>query len=182
MAGKYSFQLEHANRRRPLPHKIILGQKESETTRHVLLKLFAYLLFYRDRLQIEPRLSDDNIPYEPDLVQIDYSMQIVLWVECGECGLEKLDRLAVKVPDAELWVIKSTFSEVEHLLQMMAKHELRRQRYRLLGLDAEMFDEVSGLLETRNRVFWVDGRFDPPAMQFEFNGLWFDAPFRWVMF
>jgi hypothetical protein len=41
-----------------------------------------------------------------------------------------------------------------------------------------MFDELEALLRTRNEVFWFSGRFDPPQLQFDFNGLWFDAPFR----
>jgi hypothetical protein len=59
----------------------------------------------------------------------------------------------------------------------MAKHGLRRDRYQVVGLDADMFEEVEGLLRPRNEVYWVAGTFDPPQLQFDFNGLWFDAPF-----
>ena len=64
------------------------------------------------------------------------------------------------------------------LLELMARHGLRRQRYGVIGLDGDMFGELVGLLRTRNEVFWFSGRFDPPQLQFDFNGLWFDAPFR----
>jgi len=102
MAGKYSFHLSSADPRRALPGKIIIGQRETETPTHVLLKLFGYLLFFRERLQLEARLHDDNIPYLPDLVQFDYTLRAALWIECGECSVEKLDRLAVKVPEAAI--------------------------------------------------------------------------------
>lgn len=182
MSGKYSFRLASQDRRRDLPGKVIIGQQSNETTTHVMLKLLAYLLFYRERLQIEINLHQDNIPFTPDLVQLDYELRPRLWVECGECSVNKLDKLAVKVPEAEIWVIKRSQSEAEHLLKAMAKEELRRDRYSLIGLDAAMFNEMCGLLATRNELLWVRGEFDPPNLQFDFNGLWFDAPFALLRF
>lgn len=178
MAGKFSFHLRAADPRCRLPSKVIIGQRETETAAQVLLKLLGYLLLHRERLQIEPPLHDDNIPYLPDLVQFDYTLRAALWVECGECGVDKLDRLAVKVPEAELWVFKRSPAEAEHLLRLMARHELRRGRYRVVGFDAAMFAELEALLRPRNEVFWVVGTLDPPNLQLDFNGLWFDAPFR----
>lgn len=178
MSRKFSFQLESTNPRRPLPGKIIVGQRDTETTAEVLLKFLAYLLFYRDRLQLEPRLHDENLPYQPDLVQFDYTLRAALWVECGDCPVQKLDRLAVKVPEAEIWVVRRSWAEAEELLRQMARQELRRNRYHVIGLDPDMFAEVEGLMHARNEVCWVAGTFDPPRLQFDFNGLWFDAEFR----
>src|SRR5213083_3408197 len=106
VSGKYSFDLKSQERRRPLPGKIIVGQKENESVKHVMLKFLAYVLFYRERIQIEPRLPDETIPFEPDVIQLDYSLRPSLWVECGECGVGKLHKLAVKVPEAEIWILK----------------------------------------------------------------------------
>jgi len=178
MNGKYSFTLRSGDRRRPLPRKIILGCQDTETTRHLLLKLLGFLLFHRERLLIEPRLDDDNIPFRPDLVELDYQMRPVLWVECGECSIQKLDKLAVKVPEAAIWVIKRSSAEVEELMAGMRRGRLREDRYNLLALDHEMFDEIRERLGTRNEVFWVHGSPTPPHMQFDFNGLWFDMECR----
>ena len=175
MGGKYSFTLQSEDRQRALPRKLIIGCQDTETTRHVLLKLFGFLIFHRDRLLMEPRLDDDNIPFRPDLVELDYQMRPRLWVECGECSVQKLDRLAVKVPEAEIWVMKRSVAEVEELLRGMRKGQLRQNRYDLLALDHVAFDEVRGSLGTRNEVFWVGGSLRPPSMQFDFNGLWFDV-------
>ena len=60
MSAKYSFHLENQDRRRELPTKIIIGRGETETEAHVLLKLFAFALFHRPRLQIEANLHNDN--------------------------------------------------------------------------------------------------------------------------
>jgi len=177
MSGKYSFTLKSEERRRQLPSKIIVGQRETETERHVLLKFLGFVLFYRDGLQVEPRLHDDNIPFEPDLLALDYTLRPVLWVECGECSVAKLDRLAVKVPEAEIWVVKRSLEEAENLRRAMAKAELRTNRYRLVALDPGFFEEISALLTQRNELNWYHGGFDPAVMQFEFNGIWFETEF-----
>lgn len=182
MSGKYTFDLKSEERRRPLPNKIIVGQKETETVKHVMLKFMAFVLFYRERIQIEPRLPDDTIPFEPDVIQLDYSLRPSLWVECGECGVGKLHKLAVKVPDAEIWVIKRSLVDAQNLCRAMEKEELRRNRYGLIGLDAAMFDEMCGLLGPRNQLTWFTGSFDPPHLQFDFNGLWFDTIFTVLRF
>jgi len=182
MSGKYSFHLKSEERRCALPSKIIVGQKENEGVKHVLLKFMAYILFYRERLQIEPRLPDDNIPFEPDVIQFDYSLRPSLWVECGECSVGKLHKLAVKAPDAEIWIVKRSPVEAQNLYRAMEKEELRRGRYSLVGLDPAMFDEMCGLLGPRNQLTWFTGEFDPPQLQFEFNGLWFDVAFTVLRF
>ena len=157
MSAKYSFRLQSQDRRRDLPDKIIIGQAETETPAHVLLKLMAYVLFHRERLQIDLNLHQDNIPFRPDVVQLDYELRPKLWIECGDCGVNKLNKLAVKVPDAEIWVMKRSPAEAEQLHRAMAREDLRRDRYGLIALDAEMFDELCGLLQSRNDLLWVNG-------------------------
>jgi uncharacterized protein YaeQ len=182
MSGKYSFDLKSEERRRPLPSKIIVGRKENEVLQHVMLKFMAYVLFYRDRIQIQPRLPDDSIPFEPDIVALDYSLRPILWVECGECSASKLHKLAVKVPDAEIWVIKRSHDDAVHLFHMMEKEKLRRNRYGIVALEPTIFDEMCHLLGPRNALTWFRGDFDPPHLQFDFNGLWFDTTFTVLRF
>jgi uncharacterized protein YaeQ len=177
VAGKITFNLQSRDRLRELPRRIIIGQQESETVRHVLLKLFGYVLFYRPRLQVEIDLGRDALPFLPDLVELDYELRPKLWVECGECSLSKLHKLAVKLPETEFWVIKSSEKAARDLHASMTEEEFRRDRYGIVGLDQKMFDEVCNLLQARNELFWVEGTFDPPRLQFDFNGLWFDAAF-----
>jgi len=182
MSAKYNFNLRSEDRRRDLPRKLILGQGETETVPHVMLKLLGFILFFRERLQIETVLHDDSIPFTPDLVQLDYELRPALWVECGECGVNKLHKLAVKVPEAEIWVMKRSVAEAQHLLAAMAKGELRRDRYNVLALDSAMFEELCAQLRPRNELLWVKADFDEHTMQFDFNSLWFDAPFQVLRF
>jgi uncharacterized protein YaeQ len=177
MSAKYSFHLESQDRRRQLPEKIILGRQDTETVTHVALKFLAYIIFFRERLQIELNLHADSIPFVPDLVQLDYELRPKLWVECGECSVGKLNKLAVKVPEAEIWIVKSSPAAVEHLVLAMTKEKLRRQRYHIIAFDLAMVEEFCALLKPRNRLLWVSGEFEPPSVQFDFNELWFDATF-----
>ena len=182
MSAKYSFTLTSQDRRRELPERIFIGRDDTETTAHVLVKLFAFLLFYRPRLQLGPNLHNDNIPFIPDLVELDYELRPKLWIECADCGTGKLNKLAVKVPEAEIWIIKHDPADTARLVSAMTREDLRRQRYHILTLDPEMFAEAHALLQTRNEILWVTGDFEPPGLQLDFNGLWFDAPFTVVRF
>ena len=182
MSAKYIFNLKSEDRRRELPGKVIIGRAELETVKDVVVKFLAFLLFYRERIQIEVNLHIDSIPFTPDVAQLDYELRPRLWVECGDCGVAKLNKLAVKVPEAEIWVVKRSVAEAQLLYDAMAKGELRRDRYGLIGLDPEMFEEMCALLASRNEVFWLGGEFDPPRVQLDFNGLWFDAPFTVLRF
>lgn len=182
MSARYSFDLQSQERRRDLPRRIIIGKTEVETPAHVLLKFLGFLLFYRDRLQIGVNLRMDGLPFLPALVQLDYELRPRLWIECGECSVARLDKLAVKVPEAEIWVLQPSRADAERLHAAMAKADLRRNRYGLIGLETEMLEELGGLLQMRNELLWVRGDFDPPSLQFDFNGLWFDTTFTVLRF
>lgn len=176
--GKFSFNLSSDDPARKFPAKIIIGQAETETVMHVGLKLLGYLLFFRDRIQIETRLPDLMIPFVPDLAQLDYELRPRLWVECGECSIGKLHKLAVKAPEAELWVIKRSYAAAEDTLRAMAKEDLRRDRYNIIGVDPGTFEEMCSLIQSRNSLYWFKADFDAGEMQFDLNGLWFELPFR----
>ena len=182
MGAKYSFRFESRDRRRTLPGGIIIAQNDTETITHVALKMLGFVLFYRDRLQIEGDVHNDSITYKPDLVWLDYDMQPKLWVECGECSVSKLDKLAVKVHAAEIWVLKKSPAAAEQLLAAMAKEELRRDRYQILAFDEEMFSELCGLVAPRNQMVWFGANFETGQMQFEFNELWFETAFKVTKF
>lgn len=196
MSGKYSFTLRSEDRRRALPGKIIIGRQDTETIDHVALKLLAFCYFFRDRLQIEPDLGNDNIPFVPDLAQLDYELRPILWIECGECGVNKLNKLAVKVPDAQIWVVKKSLAAAHDLLRAMGRDELRRNRYNLLAFDQSTFQELTGLLAGRNHFTWYKTTAEPagspweentppenePELHFDFNDLWFQMPFHHLKF
>ena len=64
MSAKYSFRFESRDRKRALPGGIIIAQNDTETIAHVVLKMLGFVLFYRDRLQIEGDLHNDTISFQ----------------------------------------------------------------------------------------------------------------------
>lgn len=182
LAAKFTFQCTSEDRRRPLPHKILFGLGLNETGRHIVLKFLAWVLFYRERLTIETDVQNDAIPFVPDLCQLGYDMRPMLWVECGECSVGKLHKLAVKCPEAELWVVKRSPADVEQLLRSMAKEDLRRNRYGLISFDPDVVDELIGLLQERNTFHLFRADFEERQLQFEFNQLWFETTFEVARF
>jgi uncharacterized protein YaeQ len=178
MSNKYSFAVESQDKKRDLPRSVIIGRKDNETVVHVLLKALGFILFFRERLRLDARVPDDAISFVPDLSQLDYELRVKLWVECGECSINKLDKLAVKCPEAELWVITQSLMVAEDVIRLCAKHDLRKGRYNVLALDGEMFEELLGLTQNRNAVTWFGADFDEGTMQFDYAGLWFDTTFK----
>ncbi len=178
MSAKFNVRLASEIANHPLPAKILLTKEPLEPLSHVLLKLLAFVLFQRERLQIEPRLHDDNIPFVPDVLQLDYEMRPALWIECGDTPASKLDKLAVKVPLAEIWIVQRSAEELAATKKEMRRLELRPNRYRLLGFEPAMFDEMLTLLTHRNELVLYRLDFTEQQLQLDFNGVWFEGPFE----
>jgi hypothetical protein len=111
------------------------------------------------------------------LLQLDYELRPSLWIECGETPAAKLDKLAVKAPFAEIWVVLESLEKLEALRYEMARLHLRKNRYRLLCFEETMIEEMLSLFAHRNELNLFRLSIDEPQIQFEFNGIWFDAPF-----
>jgi uncharacterized protein YaeQ len=188
LAAKFTFYCTSDDRRRALPRKVLFGLGPNEAESNLVLKFIGWVLFYRDRLQVQTELPDDSIPFVPDLVELGYDLRPLLWVEGGESSPAKLQKIAVKCPDAQIWVVKSSPAEVDALRHTMKKEEFRRDRYGLIGLEPEMFAELAALIRERNQFHWFAGGFaDEPGLeenqlQFELNGLWFDHSFTVARF
>ena len=182
MSARYSFQLQSGDSRLSLPRKLVLHHRLDESSDMVLLKILGFLLLNRDRLQVEPRLHDRDIHLVPHLLQLDFELHPALWAECGECEIKRLNKIAVKAPDAEIWILRESGEAAEQLVQQLKKHKLRKGRYDIVGFDSEMFSELRSHLQPRNEIFWLSPEFDPPKVQFDFNGIWFESPFTHLRF
>ena len=175
MSAKFTVRLTSALANHPLPPKTLLVQAPGEPLARVLLKLLAFVLFQRERLQLEPRLHDDDIPFIPGLVQLDYELRPALWIECGATPAERLDKLAVKAARSEIWVVLRSLVEMEQQLGEMHRLGLRERRYRLLGFEAAVFDELLALLTDRNELSLYRLDWSERQVQLDFNGIWFEG-------
>ena len=184
LAAKFTFLFTSDDRRRPLPHKLLLALPPDGSARHIALKLLGWLLFYRERLQVETAVPDDPVPFVPDVCELGYDMRPRLWIECGDCGTSKLHKIAVKCQEAEIWCLRRSPADAEALLAEMTKDGLRRGRYGVIAFEPDFFEEICGLVTDRNTLHWFKGGLggEPgigsPMLQFELNGLWFDTSFH----
>lgn len=178
MVSKFVFNFKSHDNRRDLPGKILIVQRSEETLEIVLIRLFAYLIFYRDRLQMEVDLHDDYIRFVPDIVQLDYQLQPALWIECADCTPTKLNKLAVKAHEAEIWAVKKSETEIEELRAKMTRAKCRTDRYGLLSLDEEIFEDISRATQARNDVSLYVCDIEDGMLQFDYNGIWYDMTFR----
>src|SRR6267142_331465 len=88
--------------------KLVLTGQENETAELVALKLAAYVLFFDLNPQTDissrhPAISQQE--FRPDLLALDESGAIKLWVECGNVTTHKLDKLIRRYRDARIVVL-----------------------------------------------------------------------------
>ncbi len=89
--------------------RILLVGKEEETHEHLALRLTAAILFF----DLEPALEagpDDpalaDIGFLPDLLAPDGTGGVAVWVECGNVANNKLIKVARRVKQGRLVVLK----------------------------------------------------------------------------
>ncbi len=140
---KYTFTiLSHEND--AAREKIVLESRSSESPRHIILKIFSYLLF-RDKtggipLRIEP--GDLGQRHRPDLLAAQpITEKPLLWIDCGQIEPKRLGRIAATNNDARIVIVKQTVREAE-LYADVAKRELP-----VLGVGAARFVGYLGFAE-----------------------------------
>jgi uncharacterized protein YaeQ len=87
---------------------LILFPKVQETDDHLALKLAAYLLFFPEHPTPEastqhPALQGQD--FEPDLLAVDESGGVKLWIECGKTTLHKLTKVTRRFRDARVVMV-----------------------------------------------------------------------------
>ncbi len=161
-----------------LPERLIVGRHDDESVVHVVLKALSFFIFYRERLQMGGHLHNENIPFIPDLLQLDYEGHPTFWAECGPSDPARIKKIVAKAPDAEVWWVRETTAEMEHMPQRLKKAGVRPGRVKFLGFPEELIETLCQCLQAKNDVFWMPADFDPPALQFDFNSEWVESPFE----
>lgn len=107
--------------------KLLLVSKENETLEHLALKLAGFVLFFDKNPRVEIRSKNpalENAGFKPDLLSLDSSGSIQLWVECGNVTTHKLDKLLRRQRDARIVVLKGTLRETKNLRAALEKNKV----------------------------------------------------------
>lgn len=125
--------------------KVILASQENETPEHLALKLAAFVLFFNSNPLIDVSLKHPAIvgqEFRPDLLALNESREIKLWVECGTVTSHKLDKLTRRYRNARILVLKETLHEAETLRKTMEKHKVQgRDRVEIWAFPNQIFQE-----------------------------------------
>lgn len=98
--------------------RLLLAAEREETLEHLALKLSAFLLFWGQNPKVAPSLQHPALlgqEFRPDLMGLNATGEIALWVECGTITLHKLNKLTRRHPSARLVVIKASETAARRL-------------------------------------------------------------------
>jgi uncharacterized protein YaeQ len=110
--------------------KIILAAKPEEKPDHLAMKLAAYAMFLPSSPIVEPSADHPSLAdfdHKPDVMTIDLTGEIQVWIECGAVTITKLNKLLRRMPNTRLIVLKTTRHEAEQL-RTWAKKEIRHEK------------------------------------------------------
>ncbi|MCB9896282.1 MAG: YaeQ family protein [Planctomycetes bacterium] len=131
--------------------RIVLETREGEGLPHIVLKILSMALFHDPGLQVEPSMDADD-RYKPDLLIRAEDYRPKLWVECGACRVQKLDKVTFKHYDAKVVMIKRTAREAREIMER-CKGEVRRlHAIEFIGFDNGFVDTVADALTGKNDV------------------------------
>lgn len=98
--------------------KLILSPRPEETHDHLALKLAAFLLFWAEEPVVDPSAKHPALldqEFRPDLMALDLSGRMALWIECGFTSLNKLEKLPRRFPHARFVVIRESLRDGERV-------------------------------------------------------------------
>lgn len=133
--------------------KLVLELRENEGMRHIVLKILAMALYFDRKLQVEPNFEDDR--FQPDLLLRADDGRPSLWIECGQCRVQKLDKITFRHYDARVVVIRATEREARDIAQRCVGEVRRLDAITFIGFDNGFVDAVAETLMGRNDIIAI---------------------------
>lgn len=138
--------------------KLVLMTGPNELDSHLPLKLAACLLFWDQEPIVDastktPALA--NYDFLPDVVALDDSGAIKLWVECGSTTLNKLTKLCRRVPEGQgrIVVLKETLRDAQRLRRDVEAQLDKPHRVEILYWPESSFSAWCAALSEKAEVF-----------------------------
>lgn len=132
--------------------RTVVELREGEGIAHVALKLLGMALFHAPGLVTEPVMDDDD-RFRPDLLLRSDDGRPALWVECGQCRVQKLDKITFKHYDARVIVLKRTAREANELMGRCNGEVRRLHAIEFIGFDLGFVDALAGTLT--GKTDWI---------------------------
>jgi uncharacterized protein YaeQ len=133
--------------------RIVLELRDGESMAHIVLKILAMAMFHQPGLLIEPNMDEDR--YKPDLLVRHEDHRPRLWIECGQCRVQKLDKITFKHYEAEVVMLKRTEREAREIMQRCIGEVRRLQAIEFIGFDSGFVDRIADSLLGRNDIIAI---------------------------
>lgn len=131
--------------------RIVLETRAGESLVHIVLKILGMALFHDPRLQVEPTMDDED-RYKPDLLLRQEDYRPALWIECGQCRVQKLDKVTFRHYDAKVIMLKRSAREAREIMER-CKGEVRRiHAIEFIGFDNDFVENVADALTGKNDI------------------------------
>ena len=98
--------------------KVILVAKPEEKADHLAMKLAAFAMFLPMSPVVEPTMDHPGLTgldIRPDVCTFNEAGEVSVWIECGEVSINKLDKLARRLPETRIVVIKSHMHQAKRM-------------------------------------------------------------------
>jgi uncharacterized protein YaeQ len=140
--------------------KLILVPGLNEPLEHQALKLAAYLLFWSEEPAVDispktPALADYD--FLPDLLALDDTGAIKLWVECGSTTRNKLTKLTRRLSRSRIVVMKETERDAQGLREELRAQLVREARVEILAWPGRLFRDWVEALRDHTEIFGDSG-------------------------
>jgi len=134
---------------------LCLMATDNEKPEHLGLKLAAYLSFWEEEMTVDagakhPALAGGE--YLPDLLGVDATGQVAIWVECGNTTLNKLAKVQRRWPDARLVVFKEDLPRARRLRMDLDGELPRPERVEIYCWPERTFAEWMRCLSEKTHV------------------------------
>jgi len=143
MIEKFTFDIVSPK----ISRKLILVKNVGERREHIVLKLISYILFYEDRLKIEPDLGTH---YKPDLAVEGEHGVAEVWIDCGQISLEKAEKLSKKARATRLIFVKESLEELIRFKATVDKKAEHADRIEYMAFDSGVISHIANQLDRSN--------------------------------
>ncbi|MDD2805718.1 MAG: hypothetical protein PHV33_09195 [Elusimicrobiales bacterium] len=135
--------------------RVIIVGTDEETHEHLALRLAAAVLFF-DGEPVEPGPSDHalaDIGFVPDLMVPDGIGGIKVWVECGNVALNKLTKVARRIKDGRLVILKEDEPAGRRQREVLKKEVRNADKVEVWAWPREEFKRWNEALLESNYIY-----------------------------
>ena len=139
---------------------VVLMPGISEKADHLAMKLAAYMLFWDREPIVSPSAKHSALldqEFIPDMMAVDITGALDLWIECGATTMNKLDKVARRFAHARIVVLTPTAREAKQLREDVVAKIERAPRIEILAWDGAQFKEFAKTLAEKNEVYGEAG-------------------------